>query len=62
MFPPSRSRRDDSTAAIVQTWRPECVTLAALFLSAHSMTEEKLPTFADFDLIPQVLAAVRDVG
>ncbi len=26
------------------------------------MTEEKLPTFADFDLIPQVLAAVRDVG
>ncbi len=26
------------------------------------MTEEKLPTFADFALIPQVLAAVRDVG
>jgi ATP-dependent RNA helicase DeaD len=26
------------------------------------MTEEKLPTFADFDLIPEVLAAVRDVG
>ena len=26
------------------------------------MTEEKLPTFADFELIPQVLAAVRDVG
>jgi len=26
------------------------------------MSEEKLPTFADFDLIPQVLAAVRDVG
>ncbi len=26
------------------------------------MTEEKLPTFADFDLIPQVLAAVREVG
>ncbi len=26
------------------------------------MTEEKLPTFADFALIPQVLAAVREVG
>ena len=26
------------------------------------MSEEKLPTFADFNLIPEVLAAVRDVG
>ena len=26
------------------------------------MTEDALPTFADFGLIPEVLAAVRDVG
>jgi ATP-dependent RNA helicase DeaD len=30
--------------------------------STDSMTEETLPTFADFKLIPEVLAAVRDVG
>src|SRR6476619_6403736 len=67
LSPPSRYPHRAVVATIaqplsVQTWRPECATLSARFSSAHSMTEEKLPTFADFDLIPQVLAAVRDVG